>query len=155
MSTKEIEQVLGSSKFFKKLGPDAIAGIAGLCDVKEYPAGDYIFRQGDVGEDLYVMIEGQVELERSVDLGDKRGRVVIETLGRGRTLGCWSTLLDQPHILMSSACCMNNTRVVAIKGDDIRAMMENNRELGFSILERLCFLLWDRIQAAYGALERI
>jgi CRP/FNR family transcriptional regulator, cyclic AMP receptor protein len=155
MSASEIEQVLGSSKFFKKLSPEAITKIASLCELNEYAAGDYIFRQGDVGEDLFVVIEGQVELERSVDLGDKRGRICIETLGRGRTLGCWSTLLDQPHVLMSSACCMALTRVVAIKGDDIRAIMEDNRELGFDILERLCFLLWDRIQAAYGALERI
>ena len=155
MSATEVENILSSSKFFKKLDPDAIRKIAPLCEPKEFPAGEYIFRQGDFGEHLYVMIEGQVDLERSVDLGDKRGSVIIETLGKGRTLGCWSTLLDEPHVLMSSACCRKQTRVICLKGDDIRALMEENKEMGFDILERLCFLLWDRIQAAYGALERI
>jgi len=27
--------------------------------------------------------------------------------------------------------------------------------LGFRVLERLCFLLRDRIQGAYGAMERV
>ena len=155
MSELEIGQILGSSKFFKKLSPEAMKRVAPLCEQKDFVAGDYIFRQGDYGEHLYVIVEGQVDLQRSVDLGDRRGRVIIETLGKGRTLGCWSTLLDEPHVLMSSASCRKPTRVVCLKGEDIRALMEENKEMGFDILERLCFLLWDRIQAAYGALERI
>ncbi len=34
-------------------------------------------------------------------------------------------------------------------------MMMDNSKLGFNILERLCFLLRDRLQAAYGAMEKI
>jgi hypothetical protein len=33
-------------------------------------------------------------------------------------------------------------------------MMTKNTEFGFNLLEKLCFLLRDRIQAAYGALEK-
>jgi CRP-like cAMP-binding protein len=56
---------------------------------------------------------------------------------------------------MASATCQKPTTVIAIKGEDLRKMMIGNPELGFNIMERLCFLLRDRVQAAYGAMEKI
>ena len=117
--------------------------------------GEHVFCQGDYGEHIYIIAEGQIYLERTVDLGAQKGNVVIEILGKGRVLGCWSTILDMPHILMSSAVCKQPTKVVAIKGAELRRMMIGNAKLGFNIMERLCLLLRDRIQAAYGAMEKI
>jgi len=56
---------------------------------------------------------------------------------------------------MSSAICQSPTKIVVLRGSELREMMISDKELGFNILERLSFLLRDRIQAAYGALERI
>jgi len=155
MNHTEIEDALENCEFFKRLGKSEISEIVSLCRMRTYESGAYVFRQGDAGEHLYVIAQGHITLERAVDLGVRKGSVVIETLGKGRVLGCWSTLLDRPHILLSSATCRKPTTVVSIKGADLRAMMTDNTELGFNILERLCFLLRDRIQAAYGAMERI
>jgi len=155
MSHSEIENALVNCEFFKGLGKSEIAEIASLCRMKTYESGAYVFRQGDAGEHLYVIAQGHIALERVVDLGARKGSVVIETLGKGRVLGCWSTLLDSPHILLSSATCQKPTTVVSIRGTDLRTMMTDNSELGFNIMERLCFLLRDRMQAAYGAMERI
>jgi hypothetical protein len=89
-----------------------------------------------------------------MDFGQRKGTAVIETLGKGRILGCWSTLLNAPHVLMSSANCQRPTRVLAVRGSQLHQMMTRNTDLGFTILQRLCFLLRDRIQAAYGAMEK-
>ena len=155
MKKSEIADVLANSEFFKSLQKDEIEDIASICDTVSCKNGDYIFRQGDFGDELFVVAEGQVFLERSMDVGSHKGKVVLETLGRGRLLGCWSTLLDAPHILMSSAGCKGSTRLLVLKGSQLRDKMIQNNALGFNILERLCFLLRDRIQAAYGALEKI
>lgn len=155
MDRPEMKHALSSCEFFKKLGETEISKIADLCQVITYESGEYVFRQGDYGEHLYVIVQGYVHLERSVDLGVRKGSVVIEALGKGRVLGCWSTLLDIPHILMSSATCQKPTIIIAIKGADLRQIMIGNTALGFNIMERLCFLLRDRIQAAYGAMEKI
>lgn len=155
MSISEIEQVLQSCEFFKGLEPGIIQKIGNLCQVETYEPGEYVFRQGDYGENLYVIAEGHVFLERTTDMGTRKGSVVIGMLGKGRVFGCWSTLLDEPHNLMSSATCQRRTRVVAMKGSDLRKLMLGSTELGFRVLERLCFLLRDRIQGAYGAMEKI
>ena len=155
MNRSDLDEALKNCEFFKWLKTDDVSQILDLCRVNRYDRGEHVFRQGDPGEHLHVIARGKVFLERSVDLGVRKGNVVIETLGSGRVLGCWSTLLDKPHILMSSAICQTQTTVLSIRGTDLRAMMVENTEFGFNVLERLCFLLRDRIQAAYGALEKI
>jgi len=155
MNPTEINQALEHCEFFERLEKNDISQIAGLCQVITYEGGEYVFQQGDYGEYIYVVVQGRIHLVRAVDLGARKGEVVMETLGKGRVLGCWSTLLDLPHILMSSAACQKPTTTLAIKGADLRKIMISNTALGFNIMERLSILLRDRIQAAYGAMEKI
>jgi len=155
MNSSEIEKVLKESRFFKDLDDEVIQKIASLGKVVSFKGGEYVFHQGDFGEKIYIIAEGYVLLERATDLGTRSGRVVIDALGKGRFLGCWSTILNEPHILMSSASCQKPTTVVSIRGTDLREIMLGNFELGFRVMERLCYLLRDRVQAAYGALEKI
>ncbi len=155
MDNPEIGTILGRCEFFKGLEKNEIEKITKLCEMKTFDTGEYVFQQHDFGEHIYVIAEGRVFLERLRDLGDRKGKVVIDVLGKGRVMGCWSTLLGESHFLMSSATCEKPTKVVVIKGSDLREMMLSNIDLGFNILEKFCFLLRDRIQAAYGALEKI
>lgn len=155
MERSKVEDAIERSEFFRGLDRGYLVKIASLCQVQTYKPGGYVFRQGDYGKHLYIIADGHISLERSVDLGTRRGNAVIGVLGKGRILGCWSTLLGEPHILMSSAICQKPTEVVVIKGKDLREMMTGDSELGFVLLERLCFLLRDRIQGAFGAMEKI
>ena len=154
MQPEEIFSALQNSKFFHNLADDHLRKVASLCREENYEVGDWVFKQGDYGEHLYLVIDGHIHLERSMSIGDREGHVIIDTLGKGRTLGCWSALLGDPHILMSSAVCEKPSRVLRIKGTELRRMMEASVEFGFDMMERLCFLLRDRIQAAYGVMDR-
>ena len=155
MDHSEIEQAIEGCEFFMGLNKRDIKKIGALGQMVAHEAGEYMFRQGDFEENIYIIGEGHVLLERAMDLGSRKGNAVIAVLGKGRVCGCWSTLLGEPLNLMSSACCRKPTRVVVIRGVDLRAMMAENPGLGFNILERLCFLLRDRVQAAYGAMDKI
>jgi CRP/FNR family cyclic AMP-dependent transcriptional regulator len=155
MDLAEISLLLKRCEFFKGLQEGDIRAIANMCRVKAYATGEHIFRQGDLGNRIYVVAEGHVHLERSVDLGSRQGSAVIGLIRKGRVFGCWSTLLDEKHTLMSSAICRKPTKVVMIKGSELRQMMRNNNEVGFHILESLCFLLRDRLKGVFQAMEEI
>jgi CRP-like cAMP-binding protein len=154
MKREKISEVLQNSKFFRNLADESIQKVALLCQEVSFETGESVFIQGDYGEHLYIVVEGQVHLERSMNMGDRKGRVLIDTLGKGRTLGCWSSLLGEPHVLMSTATCQRPTTLLAIRGRDLRQTMTESIAFGFDVLERLCLLLRDRIQAAYGAMDR-
>ncbi|WP_319407803.1 cyclic nucleotide-binding domain-containing protein [uncultured Desulfosarcina sp.] len=155
MANPEIQSTLQSCGFLKNISKAHLDTISGFCDIDHYKAGTYVFRQGDFGEDLFIIVDGYVFLERAMDIGSHKGSVVIDALGKGRTLGCWSTLLDEPHVLLSSASCQKDSTVIRLKGRQLRKCMEEDTSFGFFMLERLCFLLRERIQAAYGAMDKI
>ena len=83
MDRSEMEQALEFCEFFKLLDKSDIAKIASLCQVNTYESGECVFQQGDYGEHLYIIVQGYIHLERSVDLGSRKGSVVIEALGKG------------------------------------------------------------------------
>ncbi len=155
MEKMEMQVALAGCEFFQGLQAAYLEKLLPLCNVKRYKSGEAVFTQGADGEYLYVIVSGQVVLERSIDLGVRKGTVTIEALEKGRVLGCWSTLLGEQHVLMSSAICQKPTRLLTLRGADLRNLMHSNKELGFNVMEKFCFLLRDRVQAAYGALEKI
>ena len=155
MEKEEMRAAIAGCEFFKGIQAADLEKLLPLCHVKRYKSGEAVFTQGAVGEYLYVIVSGRVALERAIDLGVRKGTVTIEALEKGRVLGCWSTLLGEQHLLMSSAICQKDTQVLTLRGADLRGLMHSNKELGFNVLEKFCFLLRDRVQAAYGALEKI
>lgn len=155
MEKSMIVDALEKCEFFDGLNRADIQRIAGICRFKSYAAGETIFEQGDSGENLYVILDGLVFLERSLDLGSRKGRITIESLGKGRVLGCWSTLLNETHVMMSTATCREATGILVLKGSELRGIMTENVAFGFNIMEKFCHILLERIQAAYGAMEKI
>jgi len=155
MGLSEIVDVLENCELFRGFNKDEIEKIANLGAIEIFEAGENILNQGDFGEKLYIIAEGHVFLERAIDLDTRKGSAIITILGRGKALGCWSTLLGETHTLGSSAICRKPTKVIVIKGPALREMMLDNFQLGFKVLERLCFILRNRIRGAYGAMENI
>ena len=155
MKTADIIQTLESCELFKGFAPDAINMIAEICQAKTYKIGDVVYQQGDFGDYIYIIAEGQVTLERTMNTVSREGRVVITILGKGRMFGCWSTILNEPHHMLLTTFCQKPARIIALKGSDLRELMIRDTQVGFNLLERLCFLLRDRVQAAYGAMEKI
>ena len=155
MESAEIKEILASCELFKGLGQNEIGNIARICQVSTYDRGALVYQQGDFGENIYIIANGQVVLERTVDMGSREGRVVIATLGRGRVFGCWSTLLDEAHFMMLRTFCQTPATILVLKGAELRKEMITDTRFGFNVMERLCFLLRERIQSAYGAMEKM
>ena len=155
MESAEIEAILASCELFKGLDQTEIRNIAKICRVNTYDKGALVYQQGDFGENIYIIANGQVVLERTIDMGSREGRVVIATLGRGRVFGCWSTLLDEAHIMMLRTFCQTPATILVLKGAELRKEMVSDARFGFNVMERLCFLLRERIQSAYGAMEKM
>ena len=155
MESAEIEEILASCELFKGLGQSEIRNIAKICRVNTYDKGALVYQQGDFGEIIYIIANGQVVLEKTVDMDSREGRVVIATLGRGRVFGCWSTLLDEPHIMMLRTFCQTPATILVLKGAKLRKDMVSDTRFGFNVMEKLCFLLRERIQSAYGAMEKM
>ena len=148
-------QELSKCELFSSLTKEELEPIASLGRVENYQAGETIFRQGEQGNTIYIIKEGQVTLGRSVDLGDRTAQVTIAVLTTDRALGCWLALLEEPHNLMSSAVCNRKTEVISLEGPALRKILENNLPAGFKVMEKLAHILRDRLWGVYGAMEKL
>jgi CRP/FNR family cyclic AMP-dependent transcriptional regulator len=155
MDILDIPKTLEACEFFKGFKPEQMATVAPICSIVRFDAGEVVYHQGSSGEDLFIVAEGQVLLERAVSVGVRRGSVAVALLGKGRIFGGWSTLLNEAHILMLSAVCQKSCVLVTLKGSELRKLMTGDIKLGFAVLEKLCVLLRERLQLALGAIETL
>ena len=155
MKPAEIQEILAGCELFKGLDQSEIKNIAKICRVNTFDKGTLVYQQGDFGENIYIIAKGQVVLERTMDMGPREGRVIIATLGKGRVFGCWSSLLGEPHIMMLRTFCQTPATILVLNGAQLREGMISDTRLGFNVMEKLCFLLRERIQSAYGAMEKM
>jgi CRP-like cAMP-binding protein len=129
-----------------------LAVVADSCEIAAFEAGDTVFSQGEHTTCLYVLVDGQIQLQRTVQLGDRTARTPIALLGKGRAMG-WTSLLYGPHNSTASAICQKPSRVICVNGPVLRSALEADAVIGFRVLERLACMLGERLRAAYTAME--
>lgn len=156
MAVDDVCSDLKTCELFNLLTDEEMMVLTGLlgdmCRRVTYQAGDHIFDQGELSSKLHVIVDGQVLLQRTVNLGDKTATRPLGLLGRGRAMG-WSSLLYGPRYASASAICRKSGELVAIDGNKLRAVLEEHPVIGFKVMDRLACMLGDRLRAAYNTME--
>jgi CRP/FNR family transcriptional regulator len=117
--------------------------VAEITLMKEYRAGDYIFREGDNTTRLYAIIDGKVGLEIEKDSST---RILIDTLPQGRAFG-FSALVDtEEKKYTSSAKAMIDTKVFSWKAVDLETLFHQDYELGLLFMKRIAKIIKTRLQ---------
>ena len=156
---EEIAETLRRCKLFDELPPEVLAAVAELGTIEEYEAGETIYEQGSLGDNLYILSQGEVALYRRVDLADRRPAVatvyVAKESPRRRLLGGWCTLVGEEHVQMCTAKCVKPAKVVSIGSRALREAFRRSPDVYLKILEKLVLILRDRIESSYGAMETL
>jgi CRP-like cAMP-binding protein len=159
MNIDEIVKLLRKCEVFSALAHKEIRSIAKLCNIEKFNPGDSIYSQESLGEKLYILAEGEVTLERTIDIGDQRkAKIPVFTFRatpfRG-LMGGWFALVGEQHRHMCTAVCYTATTLISIECSKIREYIERNLEIKAKILEKLILLLRDRIDSSYKAMETL
>lgn len=86
-------EVLQQSRLFEGLLPEELEMLAELLQQEDFAAGDVVFEQGQVGEALYLLAEGAMDVVRKSDDGRQH---VIATLDAPNFFGEMS-LIDKEY----------------------------------------------------------
>jgi CRP-like cAMP-binding protein len=70
MEIESKREILAGSPLFDNLLPNELVMVAELFSVREYAAGDFVFHEGDVGDSMYVIAKGSVEILRKNAKGE-------------------------------------------------------------------------------------
>lgn len=84
VASTALSVTLAEHEFRRSLSPQALSHLATILERKRFGQGEYIIRKGDVAEDIYLLMSGQVSVV--VNLPDGRLRR-LSTLSAGMTFG--------------------------------------------------------------------
>lgn len=126
-----LTSLLKRSAIFSGLSDSEAEAVAAICQKQVYAAESIIIQQGDTGDELFVIQDGQVEI---VLMGTKPERQVV-VLGKGQVLGEMS-LLDFGY-RSATARATEETTVQVMKEADFTALCERDNRIGFIVMRNL------------------
>ena len=71
-------EVLQKSRLFENLLPDELDMLSELSQMKDFKAGEVVFKEGEVGNTLYVIVSGEVEVLRKDQGGELKPIALIK-----------------------------------------------------------------------------
>lgn len=143
-SEEERIALLRRTVLFHELTPAQLQPIAAATQVVSFKAGDYLMRQGEPGDCIFILSSGRVEIlagdpDRSDDPG---ASVVLSSLAGGDTVGELALLDGKPR--SASCVALAPTRCLKL---DRHAFLEAARR-HWSLSRALFAVLADRIRYA-------
>lgn len=102
-----------------------------------HPMGDIIFSEGEIGNEMFIIQAGTVELHKNIG---KETRV-LATLEKGDFFGEMSVLEDLPRT--ASARAKTDVELVRINGATFDSMLKGNTEIAVRMMRKLSRRLRD------------
>ena len=128
------------------LDDDQVHGLVGLAEFVEVASLKDIVRASEVSFDLYVLLEGNVEV--TTENGD-----IISRLREGAIIGEFAFFEDGER----SATVMSNgpSKLVHLDGEKLIKHMDSNPKVGMTLYRNLGKTLCERLRSANIQIERL
>jgi CRP/FNR family transcriptional regulator, cyclic AMP receptor protein len=71
-------EVLKSSPLFEMLSQPELEALAELCKLRRYVSGETVFEEGDLGDSVYVVISGDLDVVKRIEPSGERVLVTVK-----------------------------------------------------------------------------
>jgi signal transduction histidine kinase len=129
---------LEQSKLFNSLAESELSLLRHAQQLREFKAGEIIFKEGDRGDGLYIVGEGQVQISALLS-GTERG--VLAKLGPGEFFGEMAVLDDEPRSATASA--EGDVKLYFIPREKVLEMLENSPRLSVKLVREISSRMRD------------
>ena len=134
---------LRSAEMFAGLSDEIIKKIEEITSVVSYGEGDYIFKERDHAEYLYLVIEGKIGLEINVH---SQLTFLIKCIFPGKAFGISAVVDAEKRATVCHAKALEDAKVFRIKGDDLEALFNLNHEQGYIFMRNVGKVLKNRLE---------
>ncbi len=112
---------------------------------REFAKGVELFREGDLGKEMYVIQAGQVAISKRVRDTEK----ILAILGPGEFFGEMAIISNKPRT--ATATVAETARCLVIDPKTFEAMVRGNAEIAIRMIKKLA----DRLQDADQQIENL
>jgi len=135
----QIARMLKQTDIFYEMTPTQIELVASICEERDFKRGDLVFAENSPGDELYVIVDGQVDIQVDPTLigGDPRvGLQTIATLRRGQSFG-EVALVDEGVRSAAARCTEHDTRLLVIPRAKLMLLCDTYPQLGYRLMRNL------------------
>ena len=133
--------ILKQADILYRMTPTQLEMVGNLCQERFYHSGEIIFPEGASSDELYIIIQGEVEILVNPKLISEHLEKVqqsstIATLRRGQSFG-EVALVDRGLRSATAQAAQNNTRLLAIPSDHLLQLCETYPQFGYRLMLNL------------------
>jgi CRP-like cAMP-binding protein len=139
-------QALRACALFQALGGDQLRKVAAIAKHRDLAAGEVVFRQGEPGDGMYVVVAGKVRLARAGTDPDAEPLAVLEP---GGYFGEMALVDDGPR--SADAIAHTTCALAVVDRDDLDQLMFVDKDLAYDLLWTFVRTLSARLRRADGA----
>ena len=131
-----IESIIRGAPLFNDLYDHEVDGILANCHVMQLQTGEKVFKEGDVGEDLFLVLNGKIDIIKN--------EVLIASLGKAEIFGELILLYEGSR--STDAFAILPTDLLVLNYQSILKVYDKNPRAMSIMMLNLCRLLADRLK---------
>ena len=134
--------LLARVPLFEGLSQAQLKKVAGVCETERVARGKYVFREGEPGASMYVLVEGRVRISRQLP---GMGEEALAILDPGAAFGEMAVVEEAPR--SADALAHEGEAVLLRIGrDPLDQLLFTDKELAYSVLWALVRTLSARLR---------
>ena len=136
-----MSEYLRKTRLFKDLTDEQLRKISSRGEERRIPEDEHVFREGEVGHELFVVMDGRIQI--SVEMSLPTEQAPVHTVTSGSVFGEFALVSD--HERSASALALRETMVFALSREAFRDLAEEDPRLDYLVLHELGQILVGRL----------
>ena len=124
--------MLQSVPLFSSMALEQLEAIHSCLTEQHYTKGEVIFNEGDIGDEMYIVADGQVEILLNMDTPEP---LLLTTVEKGSYFGEMAVLDQDPR--SAAARVSEDARLFVLKGEQLKELIYVMPEIAFTIFRVL------------------
>ena len=142
MTIEHLDEILGHHALFKGLSTSFIDLMVGCSKNVVFHDGEYLCREGDPADEIFLVRHGRVGLEISAP---GRGSMMFQTAGPDEVIGL--SWLVPPYRWTYDGRAIETTRAISINAQCLREKCEKDHDLGYEVMKRFTPVIVERLHS--------
>ena len=144
----EVIKLLLVVAIFEDLDDAELRSVAEICREERFASGQYVFREGEPGNRLYLITDGEVRISRDVP---GSGEEALAVLKRGAMFGEMS-VFDRTE-RSTHAIANGGATALTISRPDFEMLLDFDRDLALKVLWAVVHMLSRRLRQTNDSLR--
>jgi predicted acylesterase/phospholipase RssA len=139
----DLGALLSASPLFAGFDAENLRWLASAMERRELPGGTLLFRQGEPGDALYLVVHGRLRVTVAGDRGDERA---VAEVGRGETVGEMALLSGEPR--SATVRALRDTLLLRLGREDFERVCEAHPRVMTRLARQLVLRLQKGLEGA-------